>query len=228
MPVAPPAAVPGAPVKPQYQQLELFDITRPIGQQPYPSATPVSVPGKTPPTPGSPVIFPGTFSHFIPVIRVYSNEFIYSAGEDLDAYFESLDGSPTYVTLTSDVALELSGGKIPVPGAEPYGYSDEGVALYRVVDLGFNPQTGRRERADAGALQGAPEQTGTYGNAKTGRRAEVLDYDPTLKMAYIAVPLNYEGQDVRLHPHLMKGWVDYSDIRPASNNPWRPVDRKLD
>jgi hypothetical protein len=210
-PVVPPAPV-SQPTKPQYQQLELFDITRPIGQQPLPAATPVSVPGKTPPTPGNPVQFPGTFSHFAPVIRVHSSEFVYADASGVAAY---LEGGGRYVALTEDVALELVGGKIPVPGAQPYDYSAEGVPLYRVADLGWNPELGRRENADENALQGAPEQTGTYATARRGSRATVLDYDPGTKMAYLFVPLHYQGQDVRLHPHGMRGWVDFSDLRPS-------------
>lgn len=211
-PVVPPAPV-SQPTKPQYQQLELFDVTRPIGQQPLPAATPVSVPGKTPPTPANPVQFPGTFSHFVPVIRVRSSEFIYAQSSGVAAYLE--DGGK-FVALVNDVALELTGGKIPVPGAQPIDYSEEGVPLYRVADLGWNPDTGRRENADENALQGAPEQTGTYATARKGSRAAVLDYDPALRMAYLFVPLHYQGQDVRLHPHGMKGWVDFSDLRPAA------------
>jgi len=200
------------PGKPQYQQLQLFDITRPIGQQPLPAATPVSVPGKTPPTPGNPVQFPGTFSHFLPVIRVQSSEFIYAAAEPVEQYIQE---GGHYVALSQEVMLELTGGKIPMPGAQPFDVSDEGVSLYRVLDLGYNPATGRREDANENELSGAPEQTGTYATFRPGTRAQVLDWDPNLKMVYIFAPIHYQGQDVRLHPHGAKGWVDYDEIRPS-------------
>lgn len=211
--------VPPPQTQPQYQQMQLFDITRPIGQQPVPAATPVSIPGGAPPTPGNPVQFPGTFSHFIPVMRVHSSDFIYADAQEIEQY---LAEGGRYVALSTSVALELSGGKIPVPGAQPYDVSNEGVPLYRVVDLGWNPETQSRENADVNLLQGAPEQRGTYATFRPGTRAEVLDWDPATKMAYINVPLNYQGQDVRLHPHSGKGWVELDEIRPATGrNPFR-------
>lgn len=210
---------------PQYEQLHLFDVTAPPGMQPTPQAPPVSIPGGRPPTPGNPIAFPGTFSHFIPVMTLRTSSFI-TAGDKLTDYFDLQRSArkPIYVTLANLVTLELSGGKIPVPGAQSYGTSNEGVPLYNVLSLGYNPETGMRENADVNALQGAPEQTGTYTDVSPGRRAEVIDFDSSLKMAYVVVPLNYpEGGDVRLHPHSLKGWVDYKDIRPApqSANPWR-------
>lgn len=209
----------------QYEQLHLFDVTAPPGMQPVPGASPVSIPGGRPATPGNPIAFPGTFSHFIPIMTLRTSNFIY-AGDALTDYFETQRAArqPIYVTLTNLVTLELSGGKIPVPGAMPYGTSSEGVPLYKVMELGFNPETGMRENVDVNMLQGAPEQTGTYTDVPPGRRGEVVDFDPNLRMAYVVIPLNYpEGGDVRLHPHSLKGWVDYSDIRPAPRGitPWR-------
>ena len=229
IPKAPPTpfqAVPKAqPGPPQREQLHLFDITAPIGMQPTPQAPAVSIPGGRPPTPGNPVQFPGTFSHFIPIMTIHSDHFIY-ASDPLSDYFETQRAAskPIYVALNNLVTLEQSGGKIPVPGSMPYGVSSENVPLYKVLDLGYNPQTKMRENADVNALQGAPEQTGTYADVAPNRRAEVLDYDDTLKMAYITVPLNYpEGGDIRLHPHSLKGWVDFADIRPVpgAQTPWR-------
>ena len=78
------------------------------------------------------------------------------------------------------------------------------VPIYRVADLGWNPETGRRENADVNRLQGAPAQTGTFATARKGKRAQVIDWDPALKMVYVFVPIDYQGQDVRLHPHAMK------------------------
>lgn len=213
------------PSQPQFQQLHLFDITAPPGMQPTPMATPVSVPGGAPPTPGNPVQFPGTFSHFIPILRFKTADFIY-ATDALTDYFETQRAAskPIYVVLNNAVALEQSGGKIPIPGAMPYGVSSENIPLYKVLDLGWNPQTQKRENADVNVLQGAPEQTGLYSDVPPNRRGEVLDFDPSLRMAYVVIPLDYpEGGDVRLHPHSLKGWVDYADIRPApsARSPWR-------
>lgn len=220
-----PFGTPKAPAIPQREQLQLFDITAPPGMQPIPGAAPVSVPGGRPPTPGNPVVFPGTFSHFIPVMTMRTSAFIVSK-DALTDYFEMQRNAhrPITVALTNLVALERSGGKLPVPGALSYGTSSEGVPLYRVADLGWNPTTGQRENSDVNALQGAPEQQGTYSDASPGKRCEVLDFDPALKMAYVVLPLNYpEGGDVRLHPHSLKGWVDYADIRPVqdASTVWR-------
>lgn len=220
-----PFAVPKAPAPPQHEQLKLFDINAPPGMQPNPQAPAVSIPGGRPPTPGNPIGFPGTFSHFIPMMIVRSSKFIY-AKDAMSEYFETQRAAmkPLYVTLKTMVTLEQTGGKLPMPEAVPYGTSSEGVSLYNVMDLGFNPETGLRENADVNALQGAPAQTGKWTDVPPGRKAEVLDFDDSLKMAYIVVPLNYpEGGDVRLHPHALKGWVDYKDIKPAGAgaSPWR-------
>ena len=217
------------PQQPQHEQLQLFDITKPPGyDQAQQLQLPiVSVPGGSPPTPGNPVKFPGTFSHFIPVLAMHTSQFIYAA-DSLTEYFDAqrAAGQTINVALTNTVALERSGGKIPTPGAEPHGVSQEGIPMYNVMELGWNPKTQNRENADVNLLQGAPEQTGTYSDVMPGKYAEVLDYEPNLKMAYIIVPLNYpDGVDARLHPHMLKGWVSYSDIRPV--NPVRtPFRRK--
>lgn len=210
---------------PQHEQLHLFDITAPPGMQPMPTALPVSVPGGRPPTPGNPIGFPGTFSHFIPVLVVHTSRFVY-ANDALTEYFEAQRAArkPIYVAFTNMVALERSGGKIPIPGAQPYSTSSEGIPLYDVMHLGWNPTTQSRENADVNVLQGAPEETGRYSDVSPGRYGEVIDFDPSLKMAYVLVPLNYpEGGDVRLHPHSLRGWVDYKDIRPlaTSRSPFR-------
>jgi hypothetical protein len=208
------------PPQKQYEQLHLFDITAPPGMQPTPAAPPVSVPGGRPPTPGNPVQFPGTFSHFIPMMTLRTSNFIMYTSDAMTDFFETQRAAhkPIIVALKTVVALEQSGGKMPVPGAQPYDTTSEGIPLYRVMDLGWNPDTGVREKADVNALQGAPEQQGTYADVPVGKQAEVIDFDPTLKMAYINVPLNYpDGGDVRLHPHSLKGWVDYADLRPVPN-----------
>lgn len=211
---------------PQHEQLHLFDITMPPGMQPNPQAPPVSIPGGRPPSPGSPVQFPGTFSRFIPVIPVYGSlDFVY-ASDPMSDFFETNRAAnrPIYVALTNLVALEASGGKIPVPGARPYDVSKENVPLWRVADLGWNPDTQRRENADVNALAGAPEHTGQYIDATPGQRGEVIDFDTALKMAYVNIPLNYPGgEDVRLHPHSLKGWVDFKDLKvlPQGANPAR-------
>lgn len=220
--------------RPKRRQLRLFDITKPEGVQEQPATTPVSVPGAKQPTPDDPIILPGTFSSYmpvsdnIPVIALNTSNFIYASSE-LEDYFEAqrLARRPIYVQILRDVMLELTGGKIPVPGAMPYDYTKEGVPLYKVMDLGYNPQTKRREKADVNQLQGAPAQTGTYAYARAGMRGEVLDYDSNLKMAYVYVPLHYEpGLDVRLHPHGLKGWVDFKDLKPSFQDPARHRKRR--
>jgi hypothetical protein len=78
------------------------------------------------------------------------------------------------------------------------------------IDLGYDPV--RQQRIPASEPPaGAPEQQGVYSDAQAGKRAEVLDYEPSLRMVYLNVPLHDSGP---LHPHSLMGWVDYSDIRP--------------
>jgi hypothetical protein len=223
-----PFNAPQTPQQPQLQQLQLFDITAPPGMQPVPQGAPVSVPGGRPATPGNPVTFPGTFSHFIPIFTIRSSGFVY-ASDDLNDYFEDQRGQglPIYAALTQPVTLEMRGGKIPMPDAQSMGVSSEGVPMYRVLDLGYNPETGERENASVNALMGAPELTGTYTDAPVGKHAEILDYNPQLKMAYVTIPLNYPGgEDCRLHPHQLAGWVDYKSLRALPQRTRSVVRRK--
>ena len=98
--------------------------------------------------------------------------------------------------------------------------------IYKVMDLGYDPVLQRRMRADEGGPHGpgAPEARGNFTQVVPGSRAEVAYIEPYLKSAFIRVPLNYpEGFDVRLHPHHLEGWVDYSDIvpDPVQRTPFR-------
>jgi hypothetical protein len=91
------------------------------------------------------------------------------------------------------------------------------------MDLGYHPELGRRVNQDEvhpnGSI-GSPNQTGIYSEASAGRRGEVVDIEPLLKMIYIHIPLNDSGP---LHPHLLKGWVSYKDVVPLpnANTPFR-------
>ena len=155
-------------------------------------------------------------SFSIPVIALKTSEFHYSQ-DDLLTYLEAqrADDLPMYAALRRPVTLELRGGKIPIPGAQPYDISSEGVSLYNVADLGWNPDTQQRENADVNEVGGAPEQRGTFLTIPARRYGEVLDYEPSLKWAFFSVPMNYpEGGDVRLHPMSASGWVSFSDLRP--------------
>lgn len=204
---------PKVPTKPQIEQLHLFDITAPPGMQPVPPMNPVSIPGGRPPTPGNPVQFPGTFSHFIPLFTVQASEFHYGSDDDFGAWIqaERSQGRTPIVILNRPVTLEQRGGKIPMPGAQPIGYTPEGVAQYQVLDLGYDPMTQQRVPANTPPA-GAPEQQGVYSDAAGGKRAEVLDYEPSLGMIYVNVPLRTTGP---LHPHSLVGWVDVADVRAA-------------
>jgi hypothetical protein len=151
----------------------------------------------------------------IPVFALKTSEFHYS-DDALLAYLEEqrANGMPMYAALSHPVTLELRGGKIPAPGAQSYDISSEGVPLYNVMELGWNPDTQGRENADVNDVGGAPEQRGTFVTIPARRYGEVLDYDASLKWAFISVPLNYpDGGDVRLHPQSASGWVAFSDLR---------------
>lgn len=166
----------------------------------------------------------------IPFRVIYSDTWVKLADNQLLEYLQQqrLTGQPTYVQLLNPVALEQSGGKIPMPGAQPYDVNPQGISMYNVMDLGYDPQQQRRMYSDEGDIQGAPEQTGVYSDIQKGTKGQVLDWDESLKMAYCMFPLNYPGGEYpAYHPHLMKGWVDFTDLRPASGNfdPFRNKNR---
>jgi len=172
---------------------------------------PVSVPGGAPATPSNPVQFPGTFSHFIPTISVESDEFMKYAADAFEEWVMAVKatGQTPIVQLARDVTLEARGGKHPMPGAEPKSIDPSGLPIYRTVDLGYDPESGLRVPATTPPA-GAPERTGTFADARRGQKDEVIDVESNLKMAYIIVPTSLGP----LHPHLLAGWVDFSDLRP--------------
>lgn len=199
---------------PKREQLQLFDITAPPGTSPVPIAPipAVSVPGGAPPTPANPVQFPGTFSHFIPTISIHESSFVHVAADPFEEWVTAVraTGRTPVVQLTKDVTLEARGGKIPMPGAEPKDWTRQGIPVYRTLDLGYDPESGERVPAKTPPM-GAPELRHTFADARRGSHAEVIDVEPSLRMAYVIVPLHQTGP---LHPHLLAGWVDYSDLRP--------------
>lgn len=201
------------PRQPQRDHLQLFDVTTPPGFMPVPPVNPVSIPGGKPPTPANPVQFPGTFSHFLPVVSVATDSFHFGSDQE---EFEALVSNALRMNqrlvfqLRRPVVLEQSGGKIPMPGAEPIGTTDEGIQQYRTLDLGWDPNAGMRVRADDPAYpNGAPPNEGVYSEVAAGRRGEITDIEPAMKMVHVHIPLNQSGP---LHPHLMVGWLDYDDI----------------
>jgi hypothetical protein len=114
----------------------------------------------------------------------------------------------------------------------PIGTSPEGVPLYAVSQLGYDPVTRRRMNADEGGPHGpgAPEDRGSYAPVTPGQKAEVVRVYPELKSMYVRVPLNYgPGIDARLHPHHLEGFVDYPEVAPhrGTQDPWRAPDRKM-
>lgn len=161
----------------------------------------------------------------IPVVSIKLADFFITADDELTTYLTQMRdaGQPMYVALVKPVSLEQKGGKIPMPGALPYDVSSEGTQMYKMNELGYNPQTGQRENADVNEVGGAPEWTGQFAQAPANRRAEVYDFDPDLQWAYINIPLNYpNGEDARLHPHSLAGWVSFNDIRPLPDIPRTP------
>lgn len=201
---------PKRPNKPQRDQLQLFDITAPPGMQPVPPMLPVSVPGGRPATPSNPVQFPGTFSHFLPIFTIEAD--FHYAQDEFEQWLtaERSQGRTPIGQLVRPVALEQSGGKIPMPGAEPANYTPEGIAQYPVLQLGYDPATNARVPASTPPA-GAPEQQGVYSDAPAGKKVEILDFEPSMRMVYVNVPLQFSGP---LHPHSLRGWVNYDDIRP--------------
>lgn len=111
------------------------------------------------------------------------------------------------VKVLRNVQGELRGGKIPQPGAEPIGQYPEGNPMYNWKDLGWNNSLGtlHEPRKDG------PEQRGTYGIVPAGSTAQVLDVDPNSKQVWIV----YYTDQYKLHPHLIKCWVDSKDVQLA-------------
>jgi len=210
------------PMKPQRDHMQLFDVIPPQpGTEAQPGQPlPVSTPGGRPPTPGNPVGIPGALSHFIPVVAVRLSDFHYAVQDDFEQMVQDALRSSQRVTvqLRQPAMLEQRGGKIPMPTAQPLDTNEEGIATYRMLDMGYDPDTDMRVRADE-RPGGAPEQRGVYSEAPRGRRAEVTDIEPSMKMVHIQVPLNASGP---LHPHYLAGWVSYTDVLalPESQSPF--------
>jgi hypothetical protein len=232
-PIAPRPANPFAapkqtgPRKPGQDHLKLFDITAPPGGQPVLPTSPVSIPGKNPAgweNPTNPTQFPGTYSS-VSEVR-YSNlkrsEFHWSAAPDIEAWYalQRKGNTKAVFQLTKPVALEVRGGKIPVPGAVPIGESQDGIPKYRTLDLGWHPELEQRVNADHGP-HGAPEARDQFADLHPGRRGEVVGIEPLLKMVRVHIPLNDVG---RLHPHIADGWISYDDIAPltSTGTPFSP------
>lgn len=159
-------------------------------------------------------------------ITVEANSFLdFGDGKDeFTQWFNEIiaQGGTASAQLTRDVTLELRGGKIPMPDAQPIGMTAEGIEEYRWQDLGYDPETGERVNANE-RLHGAPEWRGQFATMVAGKRAIVLAVEPITKMADIMVPLHSSG---KLMPHMARGWVNYDDLTPISyeglRDPFRP------
>ncbi len=157
----------------------------------------------------------GLYQASVPqVTTIKRSEFHFGAGPDIEAWFETArqHGKPAVFQLIKPVSLEVRGGKIPIPGAEPIGESQDGLPIYRTLDLGWHPELQQRVNADHGP-NGAPEQRDQYADLQPGRRGTVTDIEPMLKMVHVQIPLNDVG---RLHPHQATGWLSFGDIAPLT------------
>lgn len=208
------------PLRPQKDHMQLFDIIPP---QPGAQDAQPQQPSRYDPKqidPSNPMQSgPATLSH-IPVISVNLADFHYAQQDDFGEYVQNAlrSSQRVVVQLRQPVLLEQKGGKIPMPGAQPQSTNSEGISVYRTLDLGYDPTTGQRVRAD-GHIHGAPEQQDVFTEAPRGRRGEVTDIQPTLKWVYIQIPLNLSGP---LHPHHLSGWVSYDDVMlvPDAKSPF--------
>lgn len=194
------------PFVPQRQHMQIPGVP-----DEAPDAAGFSEPQDEPP-PGT-LGFPGAFSSLTwraPIIHVSRNEFFrWSANLEEERVENAVrSGRRIVVELARSVMLEQRGGKIPLPGAQPQRVNDEGVEVYRALDLGYDPDLGERVYADSAAL-GAPENRGVYTEAHEGTRAEIMDWDPVFKQVLIDVPLHQSGP---LHPHRLEGWVSLRDV----------------
>lgn len=156
------------------------------------------------------------------VTALRRSEFHFGAEQDVEAWYamSRKSNQKAIFQLRKPVTLEVRGGKIPIPGAQPIGESQDGLPIYRTLDLGWHPELQQRVNADSGP-NGAPEWRDQYADLQPGRRGEVVDIEPFMKMVLVHIPLNDVG---KLHPHYATGWVNYDDIAAlsAAGDPFRP------
>ncbi len=192
----------------QRQHLNLPDIGHPqIGPQPQQP----SIPDPNGPTPEDPHKIPGTFSSLnFPVFVLNTDKFVYAKATDLDMIEQRLNAGERIVCqLRKPAHMEQRQGKIPMPNAMPSNITDEGVEIYKVMDLGYNPETGERENNEVGNFNPSTEQRGKYSEIKAGRRGSIIDVEPLMKMVLVQVPFANTGA---LLPRYAEAWLNVNDI----------------
>lgn len=155
-----------------------------------------------------------SFDHFPPIFHLATDTFVYAAGNDVENWYNACKQNrvkPIF-QLRKTVHLQARGGKIPMPGAQPIDVTKDGLPKYKLLDLGWDPQSKQRIPSNHPQFpNGAPENQDLSADVRAGRRGEVTDIEPFLKMVHVQVPINDTGP---LHPHLFQGWVSYDDIVP--------------
>jgi hypothetical protein len=139
------------------------------------------------------------------------------AGREDDDFQKILElsnaGKTPIVQAIQPIFGEYSGGKIPVPGAEPYDHHGD-YELHHWWNLGWDPQTGMQ----ANPPKSGPEARGQFGEIPAGARLEVWSVDETTRYILVAWSTPFG----KLQHHLIKAWVEPKDIRliPNQNTPF--------
>lgn len=140
----------------------------------------------------------------IPVVVVSNRE-----EDDFQKILElSNAGKIPIVQAIQPIYGEYSGGKIAVPGAQPYDHHDD-YPLHRWWDLGWDPATGRQANPPASG----PEEKGRFGEIPAGARLEVWAVDEGQRWILVAWSTPFG----KLQHHLIKAWADPSDVRLIPN-----------
>lgn len=224
-----------APKYPQRQQLYLWDLTSVPGQE-----TPAQFPEMPPEQRTQTLQMPGAFSHYhktgmgelvdppvisvqIPRFRVVEGGFTYYSVDEFAMKIQEMQsrGEVPVVQTLRPLDLQAIGGKRPMPGAQPINVNEENTPIYQIMDLGYDPETNQRIRADESTPQGpgAPADWTTQQTCPPGKRGIIQDISPATKEILILVPLD---KSPGLHPHALRGWVEYDDVKllPGARDPY--------
>lgn len=150
--------------------------------------------------------FPGTLSRVYPHLARIDDIPIIAARDDSARIIAMLNaGGTPVVQAVEEITGEYSGGKIPVPGAEPLSYHDDGTPLYHYRDLGWDPV----QQIQVWPRRHGPAETGRMGTIPIGARMEVWNHNATTGWFQVAYSTGFD----KLQHHLIRAWVEPTEIR---------------
>lgn len=149
--------------------------------------------------------FPGALSSVYPHLARIDMIPVYATVNDYDQIVELLGkGLTPIVQAVHPIMGELTGGKIPVPDAEPEDYWNE-VPLYHYRDLGWDPA----KQQQAWPRRHGPAEIGRMAEIPAGSKLEVWSVDTNYQWLQVAYSTNFG----RLQHHLIKAWAEADDVR---------------